>query len=361
MMISASIMNIHVNREPKKILAIKLRELGDTAIWTSALAGLRQLFPNSEIHILVNRGSESLLLHQTNLQRVHSVPSQRSLHLIAKLIELRKYQFDLALGFHATTSLCRWISFAGAKKIGLHHHSWKSSPRNSDLLIEKPGYLQSAIARDYEILHSLGWKGAELPTHLAVSESEKQEAKKLLVNANIDVESSNPLLVLLPGARTVTRRYPRDLWVDMVRLLKSKSVYQICVVADSSLSKDWNLPDVCHDLSLPLFDDLDLRQFMALVSLAAKAVVNDSGPLHIAVALGVSTVALFGPGCFGDWYPYNGAKHSALRVSVDCRIKGPVDKEKFQYCTVTKCDHLSCLRKIQPEEILEALTRGVTG
>lgn len=351
-------MEHQVMQHPKRILAIKLRELGDTAIWTSALDGLNRLFPKAELHVLVNPSSEALLIRQPYIHNVHKVSSTNSLALIPKLIQLRKYRFDLALGFHATTSLCRWIPWLGAKKVGLHHHSWPFTPKHSDLVLEKPGVLQGAIARDYELLKSLGWTGPELSTHLNLLDSEKNEAKQLLENSNIDFQSSHRLLALLPGARSVTRRYPRDRWIEMVQMIKSRCDYQLIVVTDKSLSEEWNLTALCRELNLPLFDQLDLRQFMALLSFASQAITNDSGPLHIAAALGVSTLALFGPGCVGDWHPYENPNHQVLRVPIDCRSEGPAAFEAFRYCTVTQCDHLSCLRLIEPKNIIERLSHN---
>jgi len=344
-------------QKPNRILAVKLRELGDTAIWTSALKGLHQLFPHSELHVLVNHASKPLLINNRIINSVHSVSGSSSLRLILKLLQLRHYRFDLALGFHSTTSLCRWIPLLGANRVALHHHSWSHNPKNSNLTLKSPGALEDAIKRDYQILESLGWQGPRLLTRLEVLKSEQIEAKNLLTKSGIDFASSRRRLVLLPGARTETRRYPKELWVETIRLLKSKSNYQIYVVADPELSSKWNLPRVCEDFCLPLFDNVNLRQFMALVSLASKALANDSGPFHISVALGVSTVALFGPGCLGDWYPYGGVRHVALRIPVECRTQGPRNQERFQYCSVTQCDHLSCLRQISPSTVFQCLTQ----
>lgn len=351
-------MENQVVQNPKRILAIKLRELGDTAIWTSALAGLHQLFPRAELHTLVNSGSKDLLIHQSYLHNVHTVSPTTSIGLLWKLIELRKYHFDLALGFHSTTSLCRWIPLLRAEKVGLHHHSWMFTPKNSNLVVEKPGALQGAISRDYELLKSLGWRGPELPTHLDLQDSEKKEAKELLEKSGIDLKSSRKLLALLPGARSETRRYPKDKWLEMVDMIRARGEYQIYVMADQSLSKDWALPNLCQEMKLPLFDRLDLRKFMAILSFASKAIANDSGPLHIAAALEISTLALFGPGCVGDWHPYDKENHRVLRVSIDCRSEGPEGLEAFRYCTVTQCDHLSCLRRIEPENIVKALSHN---
>jgi len=107
-------------------------------------------------------------------------------------------------------------------------------------------------------------------------------------------------------------------------------------------------------MRIPLIDDLKLKDLTAMLSRFQLSVSNDSGPGHIAVALGLRSVHIFGRGCLGDFHPYDLNLHQYLRVVVDCRASGPKDLEKFRFCTVKECSHLSCLRKIAPEDVVRA-------
>ncbi len=343
----------HTTIAPKKILAIKLRDLGDTAIWTSALMGLKKAYPEAELHVLVKQTSALLLLDHPAVDKVHFMPSTRGMSVFIHLWRLRAQKFDMALAFHATQSVCRWISLLGAKVRVLHHHSWKFNPVAASLKIESPGKLENAISRDWQILRALGISGEPEPTFLRVADVEKKWAKGQAQEKGIRFEK--PVLIMLPGARVETRRYPKDLWEKMVSDLLSKKEHEILVVADPELSKAWDLPKICQEVGVVLFDSVKLRQMMALIQLGSVAIANDSGPLHIAAALGLRTVALFGPGCVGDWHPYTGNRHRLLRLEVDCRPKGPRSDSAFQYCTLTRCSHLSCLRKISPQEVANAV------
>ncbi len=333
---------------PKKILAIKLRDLGDTALWTSALSALKQSYPDASLQVLVKVSAAPLLEHHPDIDRCFVV-KEGALSLIKSLLKLRAESFDLAMGFHATTSLCRWLFLLKAKTTVLHHHSWKFTPKGSSLAIPNPGELQDAISRDYESLRALKITSEKKPTKLVVSNEEKIAAQAALKAKGVD--SSKALVVLLPGARVATRRYPKDLWMLMVKRLKDSKENEIIVVADKTLSREWGLKEISQELGISYFDDVSLRHMMAIVSQASVAIANDSGPVHIAAALGVKTVALFGPGCFGDWHPYSGPSHEALRIEVDCRPYGPRDQPLFQYCTLESCSHLTCLRKLSPDKI----------
>ena len=126
------------------------------------------------------------------------------------------------------------------------------------------------------------------------------------------------------------------------------------MLVDRELSEQWNLRKVCGEFNIPIIDDVSLREFMSLIAQCEKSICMDSSPLHFSVALGLKTYCLFGPGCVGDWHPYDKKHHKVFRLDVDCRLEGPRDQEQFQYCTVSSCDHMSCM-KHSAREITDSL------
>ena len=159
-----------------------------------------------------------------------------------------------------------------------------------------------------------------------------------------------PRFVILPGAGHPLRRYPRDLLAPLIQRLRDEGTYQPLIIVDLALSEEWKLSELCRDggalAGVALLERSTLREFMGLVSTATRALANDSGPGHMAVALGVPTDFVFGPGCVGDWHPYDRARHPLHRRAVDCRLQGPREREEFQFCTVDACAHQKCLREL---------------
>jgi ADP-heptose:LPS heptosyltransferase len=163
-----------------KILAIKLRQIGDTVLWTSALTSLKSLIPDGSIDVLVLKGTEKVLKGFPGIRKIHTLKDLSFGRLALKLWDLRKEKYDLALGFHATTSLCRLIPVLGAKVKVLHHHSWQFTPSQSDIPIAEPGKLENVLLRDHQILKALGYLESPPPTKLFVTENEKQWATQRL-------------------------------------------------------------------------------------------------------------------------------------------------------------------------------------
>jgi ADP-heptose:LPS heptosyltransferase len=336
----------------KKILAIKLRELGDVVLWTPALKSLRHQMPDARIDLLVLKSSEPVLRRLPGIDRIWTVPSNRSLPVLRQVLKLRAERYDLALGFHINTSFARMARFLGARQLVLHHHSWKYNPRSATLKVPRPGNLEDVLKRDFQLLEAIGQKGLvpDSPKLYLTPEEIKFGEEQL------SQHQARRWVALLPGARAQTRRYPIDLWLRAVDKFSNQPDLSPVVLVDSVLSQEWNLKEVCAARKIPLFDNLNLREFMAVLSQCEIAVGNDSGPIHMAAALGLKTVTLFGAGCYGDFHPYDHRTHIPLWKAVPCRNGGPRELPEFQFCNLLQCGHLTCMRRLPPESIWDSVS-----
>lgn len=297
-------------------------------------------------------GNRAILEGHPAVDRFIGLTKRDGWALIKTFLSLRQENYDLALAFHANTSLCRWLFLTGAKQKVAHHHSWTHTPRCSSLNLDKPGVMQNAIEKDFEILKALGWKNAPLPSQLTISEEEADKAEATLLSRGVFKERQR--VVFLPGAAEALRRYPKELATQMLLRLRKTDQFELAILSDGELAREWNMEAWSHEIGVPLITDLSLKDFIAVLSRFHLAIANDSGPGHIAAALGLKTVHIFGKGSIGDFYPYDLVRHRFVRTDVDCRVHGPRDNDRFQFCTVETCSHLSCLRKISPEEIAES-------
>lgn len=328
-----------------KILAIKLRAIGDTVLWTPALSALKEAYPAAEIHVVTFAVNAPVLQKHPAVAQMHLLKSKSHFELLQTLWRLRSEHFDILLGFHATTSLCRWAWLAGARKKVLHHHSRQATPRGS-LPVPHAGELEDAVTRDYRVLEALQIETSRKPTGIALTDAEKKWAREQM-QARIG-DSSKPIYLFLPGGSYNLKRYPKDLWWKAIERVQVAGEYQPVVICDRALSEEWNLRAECAAKKIPLFDQESLRQVIALIGQGTTTLANDSGPGHISAALGVKTSFVFGPGCFADFYVYDPKVHPYFRAKVDCRTNGPRDRDEFQFCTVKECTHHKCMRELPP-------------
>jgi ADP-heptose:LPS heptosyltransferase len=82
----------------------------------------------------------------------------------------------------------------------------------------------------------------------------------------------------------------------------------------------------------------------ALLLLARGAIVNDGGPLHVAVAVGVNTVSIFGPVDPQVYGPYPVANHTVAQKGLPCQ-------PCYRRFRMSQCSHVSCLRDLSVEEV----------
>src|SRR2546427_10442759 len=102
---------------------------------------------------------------------------------------------------------------------------------------------------------------------------------------------------------------------------------------------------------------LPLRQLAAILSLLRVYVANDSGPMHIAAAVGTKTVGIFGPGEENIWFPYTppyydlSAGHVALRKDVPCH---PCH---LDFCNREGDGYMECMKLLSVTEVFEEIRK----
>jgi ADP-heptose:LPS heptosyltransferase len=333
--------------KPVRILAVKLRAIGDTVIWTSALASLREAHPAAEIHALTFGSNEAVLRGNGDIDVLHLVKSRSRLDLALKFLELRRFRFDWMLVFNSYAAVSRWHWLVGAGKKAIYHHGRTSVPFGC-VTIPHAGEMEDAIARDGRVLEAMGIRLKRHPTRIAPEPTESFLAERI-IRESVEAgggDPGKPRYLFLPGASHPLRRFPREKLLRLAAEVAAEGTYQPLVLADRPLSLEWDLPRHCRELRLPLIDHLGLREFIACMSCAERAVANDSGPAHLAVALGLRTVFLFGPGSAGEWHPYDKGRHPMIRITVPCRTNGPQDRELFRTCGDARCAHQMCMRDL---------------
>ncbi len=175
----------------------------------------------------------------------------------------------------------------------------------------------------------------ELLPVVHLSPSERMEAQALLAGAGIAGE--RPLIALHPYAAHELKAWPREYWRELVIALNAHGL-DWCVLGQG---------DPFLGTEKDLTGKTSLRQSCAVLSHARALVTGDSGPMHLASAVGTPVVALFGPtGPEWGFYP-EGPLDMVLETDMPCR---PCSLHGKASC---KNDG-RCMREIRPETVLKA-------
>jgi heptosyltransferase I len=274
----------------------------------------------------VNKESGDILSGNPYLRSVHlwDRASWRKLRLLPEAIrkaagvlrELRRARYDLVLDLQGLFRSALLARLSGGKRIvgfedarefaPLFYHRKVRAPVGDMHSVER--YILAAGGRDQ------GPGVREFP--IVFSERESQAVENLLTDARRDV--TRPLVVFVVGARWETKQWPPENFAALAETLVTSQAAEVALVGsrgDSPLAN--RIVSACRCPILDFSGMTTLKQLACLFQQAKVVVGNDSGPIHIAAAVGAPVVALYGPTSPARTGPY-GEQHKILITSLPC-------------------------------------------
>jgi ADP-heptose:LPS heptosyltransferase len=357
---------------PSKILAIKLRAMGDTVLMTAPLLELAKAFPQAEIHALVNRPWVPLLEGLPGIAKVwayerHHEAASRTRALAKLAFQLRKEKFDLAVNFHASPSSATLAWATGAKKRSIHFHGHQHRNRHSTVEVPGKGILKPIIERDMDAVRALGIHvpAGRLPK-LILQNAEVREAEGFLNRFNM----KSPILGISLGASRPTKSWPIDrfalLAIEWCQQTHGSAIALAGPTEEGLITQfrkmiDEHLTHTTLDPSerssirskIQSTHQLPIRTLAGIISQISVLVGNDSGPRHIAVSVDTPSVTLFGPENPFEWHPYPVDNHPYLFIeNLPCRKDA--DPGMPPWCGLETCivEEHRCMRQIGVQSVL---------
>jgi ADP-heptose:LPS heptosyltransferase len=156
-----------------------------------------------------------------------------------------------------------------------------------------------------------------------------------------------------PGSGSKKKMWPLDRFLELIRYFQRHSSSRIVVTLGPAEGPEFQraLGGMEWELgsTAPLLvKGLSLLELASVMEGCHLYIGNDSGITHMAAALGIPTVAIFGPSDHKIWSP-RGEKVFVVRKEMNC---SPCSQEKF-----VQCKHSECLREIQIGDVLEGIRK----
>src|SRR4029079_8668912 len=107
--------------QPRRILVIKLRHIGDVLLLTPVFTSLRQAFPKAELCACVNQGTEPVLTTNPHLSDIFTIPRTGTLPQLQSIARIRKMKFDLVLDFTGSDRSALLARLSGAPERWGYH------------------------------------------------------------------------------------------------------------------------------------------------------------------------------------------------------------------------------------------------
>jgi ADP-heptose:LPS heptosyltransferase len=300
----------------KTILVIKLRDIGDIVLSTPVLKVLDHNCATPAIVYVLKKEYENFKYLLPYVKEVITYDKNDPLDFFRLIFKLRKHHFDLAVNLHATFRSALITYLSGAKLRLVHNHSGRDYFTSVPLGIVESQ--KSIIERDLDTLNPL--KLDEITPEMKKTELKLNDD----YTRYIDDEDVALTVGLGIGAKRANKMWPKERFIETGKKL-SEDGYKVAVFCSASEKAVGTEIVSGIGQKAKLYAGLDFLRLGFFLNKLRLFIGNDSGPRHIAAALGVKTLTLFGPENPVEWHPYKVEDGHAKISHLDDIIKEGID------------------------------------
>jgi ADP-heptose:LPS heptosyltransferase len=325
------------NNSPKRFLVVSTTAIGDTLMSTPALRALRENFPESEIHILVNAKRREVVARNPHVDRVLSYRNNFFYRLLLSFRGLPYY--DAVLVFHANEDI--W-SILKALRYGVCYtrQDFQDAGRRVFKLGSPP--LHSIQTRLALVEKAGGKKSEDFRYEFSVPPNLQGWAERHLKERGVFPQ--DPIVGLQLGASDPFKCWPVEFFAQTARHLRSSRRAKIYVNASPAEKKLVSrFLDLAGDEGILVTLAEDLLKSAALIQRCHVFITPDTGPMHLAIGLGVPLIGLFCPTNMELTGPLGYDKAVILRKERTCLP-----------CLNRQCRDNFCMKQITVEEVCQA-------
>jgi heptosyltransferase III len=308
-----------------KILFVRLRSLGDTILSTPLLSALKSWRPDLQISVLVEAPNHEVLTANSDIHEILTIRPRKNwtpftiLERGHILHEIRKRQYDCCINLHGG-STSAWFTGLSASRFRVGLQSFCNS-RLYNVRIAVPrvpdrGQKQHTVEFQMEWLYALGMaKGVIPPLRVAPDPLLEAQSSALLRNAGID--ENQPYCVVQPTSRFHTKEWTAWGFAKISDYLAENWGLQVVLTGGPGEEQKLQKVAALCQRNTACLSRPSITELIWVISKARLFVGNDSGPTHLAAALQIPAVVLFGSSDSQVWYPWK-ARHRIVQNPYTC-------------------------------------------
>ncbi len=343
--------------EGSRLLFVRLRNLGEAVLDTANLRALKRFRPDIQLTTLVETVFAELYLADPDIGvlSMNRGARDRRSSIRARLDvvrQIRNQRFDAVVNLHGGPASAQLIAASGAPhRAGAAHfrfgyiYNVKIPPAEAILARRDLHTVESQFAW----FRFLGLPDDEpRETSIFVDSSSRTRAMQKLSEAGVD--PARPYVVLSPSNAFYTKRWMPERYAAICEELV-RAGYQTVMTGASSEGAQLDAVLAASRVPVPAVNSFSVGELAALIAGAKLFVGNDSGPAHMAAALKVPAVVLFGPASSVRWRPWR-ARAEVVQNYFPCNP-----------CSMYTCDAFDepeCIRSITVSQVMLAIERVLT-
>ena len=342
----------------KKALIIRFGSLGDVILTTPVTRAIKEKYNDCEVHVLVKEEFAEVFKDSPYVDKIIKFDIRKGLSFLESFKELIKlckeinendYSVVIDLHRNLRSFFIRLYSNTERrlcyKKAALQRRLIVGLHLSAEIFKDLP----HTVDKYLNTLKSIGIDSADrIPFIYLSTDNEKFADDFFKENA---IKKGAAVFAISPGAKHKSKMYPKEKFVNLINMITDKLNAHVILVgskADKEIIGEIKASIKNSDKVSSLMS-ATIKESAAVIKRCDKLITNDSGPMHIAVAVGTPVVAIFGPTDkrFG-FYPLS-EKDVVLTMNYDCSpcsLHGKKECVKYNY---------KCLNDITEERIFKEL------
>ncbi len=335
--------------ETHSIVVIQTAFLGDAVLTRPLLDALHARFPQSRLSVVCTPEIEEVFRNhpaQPELIIFDKHGREKSWAARFRFAQaLRQRHFDLAVIPHRSLTSA-WMAWWAdiSRRVGFSRSQgrWLMT----DVVPFRWG--QHDVDRNLVLMSVLGGQPSETVLSMQPEPSALADVQRRLREAGVSEQT--PLLGINAGSVWATKRWlPEGFAAVADRAARELGLMPVFIGGKKDQPIVEAIVSQMHEKAMNWAGSTSLKELIALISRCRVFLTNDSGPMHIAVACQIPTVAIFGPTTRElGFFPY-GSGHRVVEKDLSCR---PCGLHGHERCPL---GHFQCMRTITADEVFEAV------
>lgn len=316
----------------KKILILRFGAIGDVVHSTELFRSIKRKYPDISIHYVAFKTPSVNIQNDPDLEKVWIAEGKSYKQLWNLARELRKENFDLFLNLQPGVRTRIFSIMLGMPKTITYRKTFKLHAVENFWQTGKKYFKDIELYKNLKLYIDKGLKG-----HV----SEKLGKKGMVIGFNMGVSPTRQ-----------GRRWPQSYWRELAQMLLDKYDCEIILTGAES-DREFSAPLLDVSAKIRSFcGKTSVEENTALLSLCDLVISGDTGPLHIATAVGVPAIGLYGAAPISRTGPYG---ENCITVLSD-RECVPCNRRKCKYIDKNEF-YTPCMTDIKPIQVFETAQR----
>ncbi|MBP7055944.1 MAG: lipopolysaccharide heptosyltransferase II [Candidatus Omnitrophica bacterium] len=330
----------------KRILIIEVNWVGDVLFSTPFIRAVKGACPDSHIACLVHPRCKEILEYNPCVDEIILYDEEKThrgiLGKIKLIFLLRGKNFDTAFILHRSFTKALIAYLSGIKeRIGYIAKKGRAPILTKG--VPEPYPAKHKVEYFLDLARAVGISPGPVSYEFVVTEGDRDFVRSLISGDGI--APHDKVVVVNPGGNWGPKRWPKESFAKLADLLAQKFGVKIVISGaekDKALAED--IKRLMKSKAVVVAGKISLRQLGALLQRASLVVSNDSGPMHMAVAVGAKVIAIFGPTSPGLTGPYGAGDYTVIFKEKECEVP----------CYDKDCKYNSCMSDISVDEVMSA-------